>query len=362
MYFRSLQVLRGIAAVAVVLYHTNCYLESLVKAPGTSFRVFDTKFSMGAWFFFALSGFLMAYMIDTSRNRFLSRRLTRIYPTLWVAICITLVAKVALFGAVANPSLIRAASLLPFAGKVAYPLSVEWTLIYEIFFYFVCAIFANAWLYRWFPAFLGCWAGSIIIADLAFGHPTLMLPGAGQIVFSQFNLLFIMGGLGFHVYKRLEPTRATRNLLLLTACGGILINTFRGNQALLGFLSLGLSFAATIVWGTLGDRRDRPAPGDSFFEKLGDASYGLYLIHVPIMTCFFVVATQRVGFEHPTTLGLIGASLALVGGWWFGKLDIKLQKSLKKLLTRPRSGDAIPRAHIWRRLNGFRRPAETRAA
>lgn len=361
MYFRSLQVFRGIAAVAVVLYHVNCYLELMLKAPRTPFRAFDTKFSMGAWFFFSLSGFLMAYIIDTSRDRFLQRRLIRIYPTFWAAVGITLLAKIALFDRVACPRLIRAASLLPFGGNVTYPLSIEWTLIYEVFFYFVCAIFATALYHRWFPAFLACWAGAIVTAQHAFGLPSPMLPGPGLIFLSIFNLLFIMGGLGYHVYKRLEPTPRARRLLLLTVCGGVLIYNLNGGSVSIGFFGLGLSFTATIVWGALGDRRDKSAPGGSFFEKLGDASYGLYLIHVPIITCFFFTANQFMGIHNPTILGVVGLVLALVGGWWFGKFDIALQKTLKRRLSRPRSGErqgAIPRAHIWRRPNGLQNPAE----
>jgi exopolysaccharide production protein ExoZ len=86
----------------------------------------------------------MAWLVDSDSDRFLSRRLVRIYPTYWLAVALTLIGKVALFGTVAIPGLVGAVgalSLLPFAGKVSYVLSVEWTLVYEVFFYAVCAPF-----------------------------------------------------------------------------------------------------------------------------------------------------------------------------------------------------------------------------
>jgi exopolysaccharide production protein ExoZ len=52
MYFRSLQIMRGLAALAVVLYHVNAYLGIFCNAPSTPFRVFDVNFSHGVWFFF----------------------------------------------------------------------------------------------------------------------------------------------------------------------------------------------------------------------------------------------------------------------------------------------------------------------
>lgn len=52
--------------MAVVLYHAHCYVERIGGKSDTFFRVFDERFSYGAWFFFVLSGFMMAFLIDAS--------------------------------------------------------------------------------------------------------------------------------------------------------------------------------------------------------------------------------------------------------------------------------------------------------
>jgi exopolysaccharide production protein ExoZ len=67
----------------VVLFHTHAYLILIGGNPDTYFRFFDVRFSYGAWFFFVLSGFPMAYLIDTGYERFLIQRLVRIYPPYW---------------------------------------------------------------------------------------------------------------------------------------------------------------------------------------------------------------------------------------------------------------------------------------
>ncbi|KAJ3058204.1 hypothetical protein HK102_010627 [Quaeritorhiza haematococci] len=255
---------------------------------------------MGAWFFFALSGFLMAYMLDTSCDRFLSRRLVRIYPTLWLAAALTLLGKIAVFGQVENQGLIGAMTLLPRGGKVTYPLGVEWTLVYELFFYMVCAAFTPRRLRGWFPAFLAAWGAAIVVADLRFGTATLMQPSTKQIPLSLFNLLYL------------------------------------GDRAVARFLGLGLTFAAVIVLGSLHDRRTRPRPGGSFFEKLGDASYGLYLIHVPVATTLMAYLVHHRGIRQPTLVSLAALTAALVAGWYFGKVDLRLHQALKGRLIKGR--------------------------
>jgi len=363
MYFRSLQVLRGLAAVAVVLYHVGEFTASICRAPDTPFRHFDVRFSMGAWFFFALSGFLMAYMLDTSCDRFLSRRLIRIYPTLWLAAAITLLGKVAIFGSVENRGLVGAMTLLPRGGKVTYPLGVEWTLVYEVFFYLVCSVFTLSALRRRFAPFLAIWGAAIVVAHLRYATPTPLLPNAKQIGLSLFNLLFILGGLGYHAYRRLEPTTAVRLGLAGAVVAGLAAVRLGGGRELTLFLALGVTFGSAIVLGALGDRKAGTRPGGSFFEKLGDASYGLYLIHVPVASTTMAYLSHHRRIDRPTLVALVATAAALVAGWYMGKVDLRLHKALKDRWIRPRAprAAAVARPHLDAPRPG-RAPAEGAAA
>lgn len=349
MYFRSLQVLRGLAAVAVVLYHTHAYMKTIGGNPDTFFRFFDEHFSRGALFFFSLSGFLMAYLIDSGSDRFLARRLVRIYPTYWAAAMGVILVKHAAFDAVNSPGFVRALTLLPWGppdGRVAYPLFVEWTLIYEVFFYLVCAAFAWGGMRRAFPAFLGLWAVALVVARLGFGAPTLMTPTRSQIPFSLHNLLFIAGGLTYHVFKRVErPTAWIQSACAATAVAA-LVGAEYCPRATGQFALWSTAFSAAILLGALRDRaRGGPRRG-SILESLGDRSYGLYLIHVPVITIVLVMAHQVYHFRCDARLGIVATASALLAGWYFGRADLRLHDLVKgKVLGRGAGGagrSAVP--------------------
>ena len=74
----NLHVLRGLAALGVVIYHTD------FRLPGAR----HTDFS-GVAIFFVLSGFLMTYITRESAAGFMTARLTRIVPLYWIATVFT---------------------------------------------------------------------------------------------------------------------------------------------------------------------------------------------------------------------------------------------------------------------------------
>ena len=114
--------------------------------------------------------------------------------------------------------------LAPFGTSVTYPLGVEWTLIYEVFFYLVCAIFANNLLRNVFPYFLAIWLGTLLVAHLAFDTESrwftggqLLLPAANHLPLSMVNELFIAGGLSYYVYRLLPRLRFAYVVMLMLA-------------------------------------------------------------------------------------------------------------------------------------------------
>ena len=77
----SLHVLRGAAAPSVLPYHASHYLPHL-RGEIAALAIFNGFFGgYGVAAFFALSGYLMAQIVDRdSPGRFLIARVTRIYP------------------------------------------------------------------------------------------------------------------------------------------------------------------------------------------------------------------------------------------------------------------------------------------
>jgi peptidoglycan/LPS O-acetylase OafA/YrhL len=356
MYFKNLQVCRGWAAVSVVLYHLGFFASAMGGNHANFFKFFDERFSYGAWFFFSLSGFLMSYLIDTGYRWFLPRRMLRIYPTFLLIVAAIIFGKVVIFGQVSNPGLWKALVLLPFGKAVQYPLGIEWSLVYEIFFYLVCGIFANRYLRDYFPYFLLAWLAAIAVGQLGFhsenwltGDESIFLPLPRHIVLSMMNVLFIVGGLAFYVFKRLTALHRTIALPLLAASAAIFIAGDRNlaqrvfqipeslaaydSQTLVKLFLLGTSFSllllAACVW-----EKGRPDKKEGFFEKLGDASYGIYLIHVPVITVCMVTLHGHTRQPVPNWASGMVLGVALVVGWFAGKVDVSIHNFFKQRLFR----------------------------
>ena len=334
MYFRSLQVYRAFAALGVVFYHLQCFLESIGGAANTPFRVFGLPFSRGCWFFFVLSGFLMAQQVDAGSGSgwFLGRRLVRIYPSYWLAVAGVILLRVLAFGAVSMAGLLGGMTLLPMQGLPSierYPLGIEWTLIFEVFFYAVCAVFANRWLRSYFGIFLVAW----MVAVVARWAPAAMLPSASHLPLSPYNLLFATGGLTYYLWR----AYAARPRVLVTA--GISAGVVGFSAAwplydlpLVGFAGVG--FAGLILVGMAWDQRRGYAAGRTgFLERLGDRSYGLYLVHAPIIITVLIEARYVLGWKTTTPVGLLALTLALAIGWCYGSLDLIIYRHCKRFVS-----------------------------
>ncbi|QEH34678.1 Acyltransferase family protein [Aquisphaera giovannonii] len=345
-YFGSLQKLRAVAALCVVCFHTQCYLHLICGKSGTVFRVFDPRFRYGAWFFFALSGFLMAFLIDAGSGRFLVRRLARIYPSFWLAVASTIVLKVLLFGSVSYPKLLVGMSLLPM-GRAApdqkYVLLVEWTLIYEVFFYAACSAFALGRLRRAFPYFLAAWAAVLVAANYrATGTlDLLMLPSWRRVATSPYNLLFVIGALSFHLSRHLGGWPRLAQAGSAAVAAGAFTATCYVRSDGLHAAFMGVGFSAIIVLATLRDRGRRgPAPRPGLLERLGDHSYGLYLVHGSVITIVMAKASQDYGLEGSHFLGAFALAAALAVGWYFGEVDLMIHRALKRHFGKPRQEGA----------------------
>lgn len=319
--------------------------------------------SHGARFFFVLSGFLMAYLIDSGYREFFLRRMLRIYPTFLIAVIVVIVGRGIIFHSVGfNIAVVKAMLLLPFGTTPVYPLGVEWTLVYEVFFYMVCAIFANDLLRRAFPYFLIAWLGWLFFAEVCLGSDawfsaengaSIGLPTIGHIPSSFMNELFIAGGLTYHVFKRLPPLGARWTGPIIAVGIGVFVfaEQFVSRRGLMGksFLPPSISITtirvslhsvsfALIVLGACAFERGREGIRRSgrvweVLERFGDHSYALYLIHVPIIT---VIIVEARAWSNGRPIGnevcVVALATALVAGWYFGRFDVWMHNWFKRRL------------------------------
>ncbi len=286
-----MQALRAVAALLVVVVHA--YAVESTYLPGrpwtTPFHVLGTY---GVDLFFVVSGTVMVattahlFAVPGAARRFLTRRATRIYPPYWVVTALVLVAYLVVPAAVgahrsAPPDRLASFLALPQRGEPL--LVVGWTLSYELVFY---AVFALALRFerRFAPAFFALWL-------LLVGLVHALGPGASpwvRVLGSPLNLEFGLGMLiGAAVVR--DVLVAPRALFVLA--GALVVATcvqtaYSGHEFLpvtwARPLLVGLPMAL-LVYAALGLERHRGLLAPGWLRAQGDASYALYLWHVPVL-------------------------------------------------------------------------------
>lgn len=268
---RSVQVLRAVAACAVVALHAVPEPGAPVGSAGYG--------AAGVDLFFVISGFIMANVAQgRTAGEFLRDRLWRIYPLWWVAVLpwLLMVPRGPTF-------VLSSLTLWPiYPGGYYVPvLKVGWTLSFELLFYLgmSLAIATRA------AAPLALYA-AFLLAALTTASSLLHFVG------SPMALEFLMGAAVARLPRRvwlgaLVPLGLT--LLALTSPKvGDVESSLAPQWALWRAFEWGCP-AALIVWGTLSlepwfERRLFDAP-----VAIGDASYSIYLFH-PLVAYGFAFA------------------------------------------------------------------------
>lgn len=272
--FDSIQALRGIASLFIVLEHVrflNC----------------------GAFcvdIFFCISGFVIMFSTHKNSKNFLRKRLMRILPlyyTMTVGTYFMLLFFPGMFAQTkADPVyLIKSLLFLPFdiGGGVLQPLMrIGWTINCEVFFYLLFFLSLHiSQKYR------GLICSGLLVLLTALGNCFPDAPVFFRFYGSPVMLEFILGILcyyllwgGYELYRKNKLPQVTAPLALLTAAAcfaGLLITKPHINI---------LGFRRPVVWGLpamvivmcffiMGLTLRMPAP----LIRLGNMSFSLYLIH-----------------------------------------------------------------------------------
>lgn len=136
----NVQILRFVAALLVVLFHSAAYLEANGQVLGPVFSFGHYAGFAGVDIFFVISGFIMAWTTSGTAGGadallFMKRRFARVYSGYWLFFLIALVLIYLLEAPrLAKIDFLRSFFLLPTdIGQLLLP--VSWTLIFELFFY-----------------------------------------------------------------------------------------------------------------------------------------------------------------------------------------------------------------------------------
>jgi peptidoglycan/LPS O-acetylase OafA/YrhL len=318
------QYLRGIAALFVVFHHTSLRIEQAYgfSPIGAVFST-DTLAYIGVNLFFCLSGFLMASISATTPiGTFAWHRIARIYPAFFMAIGITFALCMIFSGQLPQ---MNWWSLTLFPLQLYGPLQVEWTLNYELTFYAMTAPFCLQLVRRYHMPFLVFWMCCILIAYFGFnGFGSSQFPAVYELPFSVWCLSFVMGGLTYYAL-RIETFRAIA--VKIGPCALVLaaINSLAGqsitfaqpfNVAIVLAAVVGYAFTTQAVWKS------------ALLDALGNASYGIYLIH-QVVSAFAMSLLAR-SVDSPLAMWGILLGLTLTVGLILGAADVRAYRRLRR--------------------------------
>ena len=139
----SLQTLRFVAALMVVLCHTAAMVHVASGHTSSLSAFFQQVGNSGVDIFFVLSGVVISKTsIGMTAGNFIWRRFRRIYPIYWISTIPLIVMQVFALGYVFSwRSILSTVTLWPVTNVFTNPFGpVAWTLSYELLFYIVMAV------------------------------------------------------------------------------------------------------------------------------------------------------------------------------------------------------------------------------
>lgn len=328
--YHSLDGLRGIAALAVLLLHFEVLLAPLL--PGRVALVPNGYLAVDL--FFVLSGFVLEhsygerFRMGLGALAFMKMRYVRLYPLYILGTAIGLVSAVVawrlgageldLFGI--GFAALAALFILPSPtwwrnGLVFVLNSPGWSLFFELF---ANMMFVMIWFRLSNRALWVMLLGSGVILTaivLSVGHAdlgsswTLFAGGFPRVIYS-----FFAGVLVYRVHFRLADKNIPGWLLLLLVPLLFFVPVATGWRPYFDIVCIVLVFPPMILIGTCGE----PGPrGAAIFRNLGLISYPLYAVHVPLLELERrALRMLHVDIEGHRIILAVGSALVLTTGSW----------------------------------------------
>lgn len=335
----SIDALRGVAALMVVLFHAR---ELAWVGLRRAWQLNGTALDPLAWagyltaplavgylgvtLFFVLSGYCIhrSHLRSLARQEsapwrvYFLRRFFRIYPVLLAALAVTALCDATTRAAFPHQyklgddsirsALINAATLQNIAGPTYGSNIALWTLSIEIHFYLLYPLLF--WISRRYSA------NAALLLPLATSAVYLLLVRSPVAIFIPF---WFTWALGFWVAEweagrtqlpKVSQASARLFAVLLVITAVALIATDRKEA---GEFFVGIFMAGGLMWTV---SRDTPAPsrGVRLLAWFGTFSYSIYAIHLPVLVLLRATLLQ----DQPSTnilVTLLLSIMSLVPAW-----------------------------------------------
>jgi len=263
----ELDSLRGIAAIAVVVFHFTTKYAELFNT-NLTLNFIDFKYGhYGVQLFFIISGFVIFMTMNkiSSASDFIYKRFIRLYPIFWICLIITSLVTFNFppgFGRNISDFLVSFTMIPSLLGFRPID-GVYWSLVPELFFYLMMVV-----LYITKSVDKILWVGFGWLALMIFNY-FLDFPVYFQFIFNlKFGMLFLTG---INFYKIFIKKDTFLNHFQILIC---LLITFLDKDRLfpIFFFSFNCIFYL-FVYGYLKFLRI------NFLMFLGKISYSFYLLH-----------------------------------------------------------------------------------
>ena len=321
----GLQVLRAVAALAVVLFHAGAKLPA--NAGFDAFKQVVFFGFAGVDIFFVVSGYVVTWTAmriqsGPDARSFVLRRLGRIYGGYWPVLAVCALLPIVGVSALHPGGQWLPSVLLVEPDMERNVLPVAYTLVYELWFYalltmaMVCVKTTSGRrrLLIVSAALLILWQVALMWVDF-----TLWRSGQYPFSFLMSGLLleFLAGALIYLFHDDLGP--AARRFV-----GGVLLAV--GVLALVEFWTLfGLTLVRAAIGGAIGagalllalstPATRSPSDEKGWWHRLGDASYSLYLLHTLVLAAVATLAqtVAPVSIRMSVLVAAVGVVLSVFG-------------------------------------------------
>jgi peptidoglycan/LPS O-acetylase OafA/YrhL len=306
------------AALMVVIYHA----AQRIEGGAFLYRGFYVG-EAGVDLFFVISGFIMMYVTPNAFNgwrgqvAFLARRFGRIYPVYWaiaLPLTVALVIRPNLFRHPAKHENLSSLLLLP--SHTEPILNPAWTLIHELGFYLVASfIFYFGWHRR--VTSIALWLAVVAIANLL--HPGPFVNPWINTALSQYSFEFIGGMILAEIIQRsvwLLPQAVSWLGLAGASFWGLWFGLHQGgepNEVQVRMFDYGIP-AVIIVGIVLKMEMQGTWSHAGALSWLGDRSFSLYLIHIPLMEIMVALSHLMRSLPESVSILLLVAASTIAAG------------------------------------------------
>lgn len=321
---QSIQYLRGIAAIMVVIYHLLPQMER------KGYTLYWPDWLIGGVdIFFVISGFIM-WITTVNRNTttiaFYKRRIVRIVPLYWMLTSIVVVLMLV------QPNLLQSTrydfwhvissylfipSLAPNSESELFPvLHPGWTLNYEMFFYFIFGLLITL-PERFRIAAMTAIMGLLMIYGISISNNAA--DTSPIVVFYTYNIMleFLIGMVVGHFYTKNNILASAKWGWSLLPTGFLLLGLLPETLASLPrIVLLGLP-ATLIVIGALKLEATPQLPKWPCLLLIGNASYSIYLSHALTLSAAGQIwrhTIEQASFLSYLLFGAVGIGASVVVG------------------------------------------------